>query len=132
VRQLRSTSNDLKRQGRRLEAAGRQFDRENHRTQSRLRQLPRSQSHVSISERTFLDSVAEYVAADPIERENDVFLSHATADLALAHALHDELAVLGADVWIDDFSIRLDGMEVRAGAPLTCDRGLPTGTGPGW
>lgn len=119
VRKLRSASNDLQQHGRRLKAAGRELDRENRRAQSRLRQLPPSQPRVSTSERTFLDSVAEYVAADPIEREHDVFLSHATVDLPVARQLHDELHALGADVWIDDFSIRLGQNIVRA-----IDRGI--------
>lgn len=99
VRQLRSASNDLKRHGRRLEAADREFDRESQRSQSHLRQLPRSQPRVSTSERAFLASVAEHVAADLVDRPKDVFLSHASADLELARELHDKLEVLGADVW---------------------------------
>jgi hypothetical protein len=49
---------------------------------------------VTTSEHALLKSVREHVAADPIEREHDIFLSHATADLALARALHHALEEL--------------------------------------
>jgi hypothetical protein len=61
-----------------------------------------------------LDSVGRHVAADSIARPYDVFLSHASADLGLARALHDELEVLGVEVWMDDFSIKLGQNIIRA------------------
>lgn len=119
VRQLRTASNDLKRYGRQLEAVSRELDRESHRAQPKLRQLPRSQPRVSVPERALLDSVREHVAVDLIERPHDIFLSHATADLPLARALHDELEALDAEVWMDDFSIKLGQNIIRA-----IDRGI--------
>lgn len=119
VRQLRSASNDLKRYGRRLDAAGREFDRDGQRARSRLRQLSRSQPRVSTSERAFLASVAEHVTTDLVDRPHDIFLSHASADLELARELHDKLEVLGADIWVDDFSIRFGQNIIRA-----IDRGI--------
>lgn len=119
VRQLGTASSNLKRYGRQLEAASRELDRESHRAQSKLRQLPRSQPRVSVSERVLLDSVREHVAIDLTERPHDIFLSHATADLPLARALHDKLEALDAEVWMDDFSIKLGQNIVRA-----IDRGI--------
>jgi TIR domain len=74
---------------------------------------------VTTSEQALLKSVREHVAADPIEREHDIFLSHATADLALARALHHALEELGADVWVDEFSLGLGQNIARA-----IDRGI--------
>lgn len=119
MRQLSTASNDLKRYGRQLEVAGRELDRKNRSAQSKLRQLPRSQPRVSVPEQILLDSVREHVTADPIDRPHDIFLSHATADLPLARALHDELQALGAEVWMDDFSIKLGQNIVRG-----IDRGI--------
>lgn len=62
---------------------------------------------MSESEQALLKAVREHGAADPVEREHDIFLSHATADLALARVLHHALEELDADVWIDEFSLRL-------------------------
>jgi membrane protein YdbS with pleckstrin-like domain len=67
----------------------------------------------------FLTSVQKDVAADPVEREHDIFLSHAAADLALALALNHALKELGADVWIDEFNLGLGQNIVR-----TIDRGI--------
>lgn len=72
-----------------------------------------------MQERTFLDSVSAHVTADAVDRDHDVFVSHASADLALARDLASELQSLGADVWIDDFSIKLGENWVRA-----IDRGI--------
>lgn len=119
VRQVRTASNDLKRYGRQLEVAGRELDRESRRAQSKLRQLPRSQPQVSVPERVLLDAVREHVAADLVERPHDIFLSHATADLPLARALHDELEALDTEVWMDDFSLKLGQNIIRA-----IDRGI--------
>jgi len=119
VRQLRTASNDLRRYGQRLEAGGRELDRRNRRAQSRLRSLPRSQPRVSMDEDALLTSVHRYVTDDPVEREHDVFLSHASRDADVARELHDELEALGADIWMDDFSIKLGQNFVRA-----IDRGI--------
>lgn len=119
IRKLKSAANDLNRHGRRLKAAGRDLDHESRRARSRLRQLPRSQPPVSISEEALLTSVSEHVAADPVDRPHDILLSHATADLDLAQELHNALVELGAEVWMDDFSIKLGQNIVRA-----IDRGI--------
>lgn len=76
-------------------------------------------THVTTSEQALLESVRERVAADPAEREHDIFLSHATADLQIARALHHALKELGADVWIDAFSLGLGQNFVRS-----IDRGI--------
>lgn len=119
IRKLQSAANDLNRHERRLKAAGRDLDHESHRARSRLRQLPRSQPPVSISEEALLTSVSEHVATDPVDRPHDIFLSHATADLELARELHNELEALDAEVSMDDFSIKLGQNIVRA-----IDRGI--------
>jgi hypothetical protein len=79
-------------------------------------------THVTLtpSEQALLDSVREHVAAaDSVERKRDIFLSHATADLKSARILQNELEKLGADVWIDDSSLRHGRNFVRA-----IDRGI--------
>ena len=98
----------------RVELAGQKQDLE------KVEYLPKPEAVFdAISDLALLKSVREHVAADPVEREHDIFLSHATADLALARALHHALKELGADVWIDDFSLRLGQNIVRA-----IDRGI--------
>jgi TIR domain len=74
---------------------------------------------VTTSEQELLRSVREYVAADPVERERDIFLSYATADRVLALDLCHELEKLGADVWVDEFSLGLGQNIARA-----IDRGI--------
>jgi hypothetical protein len=78
-------------------------------------------THVTLtpSEQALLDSVRQHVAADSVEREHDIFLSHATADLEPARTLQHALEKLGADVWIDDSSLRHGRNFVRA-----IDRGI--------
>jgi hypothetical protein len=76
-------------------------------------------THVTMSEQALLRSVREHVAADPVEREHDIFLSHATADLHIARALHHALEELDADVWIDEFNLGL-GRNIAQ----TIDRGI--------
>lgn len=49
------------------------------------------------SERELLKSVRQHVAADPVEREYDIFLCHATAD-PYARTLRYALEELGAKV----------------------------------
>ncbi len=98
IRKPRSASNDLNRYGRRLdEAARRELDRESRRARSRLRQLPRSQPPVSTLEEALPSSVSEHVAADPVDRPHDVFLSQTIADLDLVRALLEALKELGAE-----------------------------------
>lgn len=113
IRRLRRASSDLKRYGQQLQAASRELDREHRRAKSRLRQLPRTQPRVSASEQSLLTSVREHVATDPVTREHDAFLAHATADLGLASALYNELVTLGVEVWMDDFSIKFGQNFVR-------------------
>jgi hypothetical protein len=85
-----------------------------------LKYLPKpDEVFPAISDLALLKSVREHASADPVEREHDIFLSHATADLALARALYHALRGLGADVWIDDFSLKLGQNIVRA-----IDRGI--------
>lgn len=74
---------------------------------------------LTTSERALLESVREHVAADAVEREHDIFLSHATADLGQARILYHALKELGADVWVDEFSLRPGQNIVRA-----IDRGI--------
>jgi len=114
VRQLRTASNDLRRYGQQVESTGRKLDRKSRQVRSQLRQLPRSQPPVSVDEDALLTSVRVCVADVPVEREHDVFLSHASLDTDVARELHDELEALGADVWMDDFSIKLGQDFARA------------------
>lgn len=84
-----------------------------------------SQSHVTnvtgvhMSEWTLLKSVREHVAADPVEREYDIFLSHSTDDLHIARELCHALKELDVEVWLDEFNLGL-GQNVL----LAIDRGI--------
>lgn len=74
--------------------------------------------HVTTSEHDLLKSVRQHVAADPVKREYDIFLSHATDDpyaRTLCHALEE----LGANVWFDESSLGPGENIVRA-----IDRGI--------
>lgn len=76
-------------------------------------------SRVSGIEDALLDRVRDDVAADPVGREHDVFLSHASADNEVATQLYDELTARGLDTWFD-------GAELRLGESLMrqIDRGI--------
>lgn len=76
-------------------------------------------SRVSGIEDALLDRVRHEVAADPVGREHDVFLSHASADNEVATQLYDELTARGLDTWFD-------GAELRLGESLMrqIDRGI--------
>jgi hypothetical protein len=76
-------------------------------------------SRVTGIEDALLDRVRHDVAADPVGREHDVFLSHASADNEVATQLYDELAARGLDTWFD-------GAELRIGESLMrqIDRGI--------
>jgi hypothetical protein len=78
-------------------------------------------THVTLttSEHALLESVREHVAADQVEREHDIFLSHASVDLEPARILLHALKKLGVDVWVDEFSLRHGRSFVRA-----IDRGI--------
>ena len=60
--------------------------------------------HVTTSEHDLLKSVRQHVAADPVKREYDIFLSHATDD-PYARTLCHALEVLGVNVWFDESSL---------------------------
>jgi hypothetical protein len=73
---------------------------------------------VTTSERALLRSVRQHVAADPVKREYDIFLSHATTDpyaRILCHAMEE----LGATVWFDESCLELGENFV-----LAIDRGI--------
>lgn len=70
------------------------------------------------SERELLKSVRQHVAADPVEREYDIFLCHATAD-PYARTLRYALEELGAKVWFDESCLELGENFV-----LAIDRGI--------
>ncbi|WP_197028931.1 toll/interleukin-1 receptor domain-containing protein [Blastococcus sp. URHD0036] len=76
-------------------------------------------SRVANLESELLDRVREDVAADPVGREHDVFLSHASPDTDVAQELYDEMMARDLDVWFD-------GAELRLGEPLMrqLDRGI--------
>jgi hypothetical protein len=78
-------------------------------------------THVTLttSENALLESVREHVAADQVEREHDIFLSHASVDREPAQILLHALKKLGVDVWIDEFSLKYGRSFVRA-----IDRGI--------
>jgi hypothetical protein len=77
------------------------------------------ESRVSGLEVAFLDDVRAAVAADPVRRAHDVFLSHAGPDSDVAQQLYDELIARGLDVWFD-------GAELKLGESLMrqIDRGI--------
>jgi len=77
VRKLKQTGRELERAGHRLEIVRRDAERQARRTRSQLRMQPNTSTHLSPSEWHLLEQVHEHVAADPLPREHDVFLSHA-------------------------------------------------------
>lgn len=103
-------------------AARRQRQQEQAQERSR-RQLERStvaaaagvealQVRVDELERAVLDQVREAVAADPVDRQFDVFLSHAGPNTDTGQALYDELTARGLTPWFD-------GAELRLGESIT-------------
>lgn len=76
-------------------------------------------SRVTGIEDELLDRVRHDVATDPVGREHDVFLSHASADNEVATQLYDELTARGLDTWFD-------GAELHLGESLMrqIDRGI--------
>jgi len=106
VRQLKSASNKFDRD---MRSAQTDLNRIARRAQSSLTTTYR----VSPSDQALLRSVREQVAADPVQRQHDVFLSHAGSDLATARELYVSLVELGAEVWMDDFSIELGQNIIR-------------------
>jgi len=70
-------------------------------------------SRVSGIEDALLDRVRHEVAADPVGREHDVFLSHASADNEVATQLYDELTARGLDTWFDGAELRLGESPAR-------------------
>lgn len=113
VRKLKQAGRDLEHAGHRLQTTSRDAERQARRARSPLRMQPRTSARLSSSEWHFLEQVHEHVAADPMPREHDVFLSHAGVDLALARELYAALIQLDVDVWMDDFSIKLGKNIVR-------------------
>ena len=113
VRKLKQTGRELERAGHRLEIVRRDAERQARRTRSQLRMQPNTSTRLSPSEWHLLEQVHEHVAADPLPREHDVFLSHASVDLPLARELYTALIKLDVDVWMDDFSIKLGKNIVR-------------------
>ncbi len=111
----------------RAAARQRQLDREQERSRLRLErglsattaELGDLSTRVAELETVVLDRVREAVAADPVIREHDVFLSHAGPDKQVAGELYEELSARGLDVWFD-------GAELRLGESLTrqIDRGI--------
>lgn len=107
VRKLKSASSELERQGQKLERLGRQARSASTRSRTvNYRPTP--------SDEALLRTVREHVAADPVQRQHDVFLSHAGPDLPTARELYVSLVELGVEVWMDDFSIKLGQNIVRA------------------
>ena len=115
LRKLKSAASDLQRYGRQLQQASDNLDR----AARRARSMPRSANTRPLSfspapsEAALLHAARLQVAADPVQREHDVFLSHASPDLATAQELHAALVEFGAEVWLDDFSIKLGRNIVR-------------------
>lgn len=64
-------------------------------------------SRVTGIEDALLDRVRHDVAADPVGREHDVFLSHASADNESATELYLELTARGLDTWFDGAELHL-------------------------
>lgn len=70
------------------------------------------QVRVDELERAVLDQVREAVTADPVDRQFDVFLSHAGPNTDTGQALYDELTARGLTSWFD-------GAELRLGESIT-------------
>lgn len=70
-------------------------------------------------EAALLNQAREAVAADPVPRQHDVFLSHAGPDKQTAQQLYAELTARGLDVWFDGAELRLGESLVRQ-----IDRGI--------
>jgi len=70
-------------------------------------------------EDALMERVREAITEDRVEREHDVFLSHAGPDAEVAEELYRELTARDLDVWFD-------GAKMRLGEPLTrqIDRGI--------
>jgi hypothetical protein len=105
---------------RKLKSSSNQFDRDMRSAQTELNRIARrSRSsstttyRLSPSDQALLRTVREQVAADPVQREHDVFLSHAGPDLSTAQQLYASLVEHGAEVWMDDFSIKLGQNIIR-------------------
>lgn len=105
---------------RQLKSASNKFDRDTRSAQTDLNRIARrarssstTTYRVSPSDQALLRTVREQVAADPVQRQHDVFLSHAGSDLATARELYASLVELGAEVWMDDFSIKLGQNIIR-------------------
>jgi hypothetical protein len=122
LNRLKAAANELERRGRRLQQANNNLQSAVRRAQARpaptYSRRPVSFTPTS-SEYALVDSVRQHVVADQVERPHDIFLSHATPDLAVARDLSQAMMELGAEVWLDDFSIRLGVNIVRA-----IDRGI--------
>ncbi|MGH2776455.1 MAG: toll/interleukin-1 receptor domain-containing protein [Actinomycetota bacterium] len=70
------------------------------------------QVRVDKLERAVLDQVREAVAADPVDRQFDIFLSHAGPNTDTGQVLYDELTARGLTSWFD-------GAELRLGESIT-------------
>lgn len=106
VRKLKSVSRDLDR-------ASADLKRLERRARSEAARSRTVSYRPTPADAALLRSVREQVAADPVQREHDVFLSHAGPDLATASELYTSLVELGAEVWMDDFSIKLGRNIIR-------------------
>lgn len=108
---------------RRQERADRDRDRSQRAVEQRIsitsEEVERLSARVSVVEDALMDRVREAVAEDPVEREHDVFLSHAGPDTEVAGELYRELTARELDVWFDE-------AEIRLGESLTrqLDRGI--------
>lgn len=71
-------------------------------------------SRVDELESITLRSLATAVAADPVSRDVDVFLSYASPDQAVASRLRDELKARGLEVWMADEQIALGSSQTIA------------------
>ena len=108
VRQLKSASNKFDRDTRSAQTGP-----ESDSSPGAVVLLPPPNYVSSPSDQALLRTVREQVAADPVQRQHDVFLSHAGSDLATARELYASLVELGAEVWMDDFSIKLGQNIIR-------------------
>ncbi len=81
--------------------------------------LGRLDNRLAEIEVVLMERVRQAIADDPVDREHDVFLSHAGPDTEVAEELYRELTARGLDVWFD-------GAKIRLGEPLTrqIDRGI--------
>ena len=102
--------NQRKQRERDEERSRRAMERRLHSTTTEIGML---HNRVSGLESALIARVREEIAAEPGEREHDVFLSYADPDESLAREIYVELAGRGLSVWFAPVSRRLGESQTR-------------------